>query len=173
MQYMIMRKIKEIFLTFCMITTGIVFAALVYIKVYYAMNDVGADLLWQILLTSLLCSLGNLIHPVREVGKRRFRVNLLLHYLYINVVVLGTGSRFEWFDLGVPVIVAGMMALILVIFAAISAVNWTMEIRESRRLNEKLLEYQSRKLQTEIVKAGVTGTTEGVTAGTERPDKIL
>lgn len=169
MQYMIMRKIKEIFLTFCMITTGIVFAALVYIKVYYAMNDVGADLLWQILLTSLLCSLGNLIHPMREVGKRRFQVNLLLHYLYINVVVLGTGSRFEWFDLGVPVMVAGMMALILIIFAAISAVNRTMEIRESRRLNEKLLEYQSRKLQTEAAKAGVAGTPEEA----EEPDKIL
>lgn len=160
MQYMIMRKIKEIFLTFCMITTGIVFAALVYIKVYYAMNDVGADILWQILLTSLLCSLGNLIHPVHEVGKRRFRVNLLLHYLYINVVVLGAGSRFEWFDLGVPIMVAGMMALILVIFVAISAVIWTMEIRESRRLNEKLLEYQSRKPQTETAKAGVTGIEE-------------
>lgn len=166
MQYMIMRKIKEIFLTFCMITTGIVFAALVYIKVYYAMNDVGAAILWQILLISFLCSLGNLIHPMREVGKRRFRVNLLLHYLYINVVVLGTGSRFEWFDLGVPIMVAGMMALILVIFVAISAVNWTMEIRESRRLNEKLLEYQSKKLQIEAAKAGIPETEE-------EPDKIL
>lgn len=145
MQYMIMKKIKEIFLTFCMITTGIVFATLVYVKIYYEMNDLGAEILWQILVTSFLCSLGNLIHPVREVGKRRFKADLLLHYLYINAVVLGMGNYYEWFDLSIPRMTIGMMALIIIIFIAISAVIWTMETRESRRMNEKLLEYQSRK----------------------------
>lgn len=171
MQYMIMKKIKEIFQTFCMITTGIVFATLVYIKVFYAMNDVGADILWQILLTSFLCSLGNLIHPMREVERRRFWMDLLLHYLYINVVVLGTGSYFEWFDLGVPVMVAGMMVLILVIFVAISAIMWTTGIIESRRLNEKLLEYQNKKQQAVAVKAEIAETPEKPV--TEKSGKIL
>ncbi|MBD5450363.1 MAG: DUF3021 domain-containing protein [Lachnospiraceae bacterium] len=145
MQYTIMKKFKEIFFTFCMITTGIVFASLTYIRIFYDMNDVGADILWQILVTSFLCSLGNLIHPVREVGKWRFKVNLLLHYLYINVIVLGAGDYFEWFDLSVPSMTLGMMTLIIIIFAVISAIIWTMEARESRRLNEKLQEYQNRR----------------------------
>ncbi|MDE6846755.1 MAG: DUF3021 domain-containing protein [Lachnospiraceae bacterium] len=147
MQYMIVRKIKEIFLTFCMITTGIVVATLIYVKIYYAMNDLDANILWQILFTSFLCSLGNLIHPVREVGKRRFKIDLLLHYLYINVVVLGMGNFFEWFDLSIPSMTLGMAILIIVIFIVISAIIWTMEKRESRRMNEKLLEYQSRKVK--------------------------
>ena len=149
MQYTLMKKIKEIFLTFCMITTGIVFATLIYVKIFYEMNDLGADILWQILFTSFLCSLGNLIHPVREVEKWRFKVDLLLHYLYINVIVLGTGSLFKWFDLSIPSMVFGMITLIVVIFIVISAIIWTMETRESRRLNEKLLEYQSKKAQAE------------------------
>lgn len=142
---MIIRKIKEIFLTFCMVTTGIVFATLIYVKIFYGMNDLNADILWQILVTSFLCSLGNMIHPMREVGKRRFIVDLLLHYLYINVIVLGTGNYFEWFDLSVPSMTLGMMILIIIIFIAISAAIWTMETRESRRLNEKLQEYQNRR----------------------------
>lgn len=147
MQYMIVRKIKEIFLTFCMITTGIVAATLIYVKIYYAMNDLDANILWQILFTSFLCSLGNLIHPVREVGKRRFKIDLLLHYLYINVVVLGMGNFYEWFDLSIPSMTLGMAVLIIVIFIVISAIIWTMEKWESRRMNEKLLEYQSRKVK--------------------------
>lgn len=146
MQYMIMKKIKEIFLTFCMITTGIVFATLIYVRIYYGMNDLGTEILWQILVTSFLCSLGNLIHPVREVGKRRFKIDLLLHYLYINVVVLGMGNHYEWFDISIPRMTIGMMTLITIIFIAISAAIWTMERRESRRLNEKLLEYQNKKI---------------------------
>lgn len=145
MQYTIIRKIKEIFLTFCMVTTGIVFATLIYVKIFYGMNDLDADILWQILVTSFLCSLGNLIHPMREVGKRRFKVDLLLHYLYINAIVLGAGNYFEWFDLSVPSMTFGMMILIIIIFIAISAAIWTMETRESRRLNEKLQEYQNRR----------------------------
>lgn len=145
MQNAIIRRIKQSFLTFCMVTTGIVFATLIYVKIFYGMNDLDADILWQILVTSFLCSLGNLIHPMREVGKRRFMVDVLLHYLYINVVVLGTGDYFEWFDLSVPSMTLGMMILILIIFVAISAVIWTMETRESRRLNEKLQEYQNRR----------------------------
>ena len=149
MQYMIIRKIKEIFLTFCMITTGIVFATLIYVMIFYEMNDLGADILWQILVTSFLCSLGNLIHPMREVGKRRFKVDILLHYLYINAVVLGTGDYFEWFDFSVPSMTLGMMALIIIVFIVVSAAIWTMETRESRRLNEKLQEYQRKKVRVE------------------------
>ena len=149
MQYMIIRKIKEIFLTFCMITTGIVFATLIYVMIFYEMNDLGADILWQILVTSFLCSLGNLIHPMREVGKRRFKVDILLHYLYINAVVLGTGDYFEWFDFSVPSMTLGMMALIIIVFIVVSAAIWTMETRESRRLNVKLQEYQRKKVRVE------------------------
>ncbi len=166
MGYLVIKKIKEILLTFCMITTGIVFAALIYIKVFYGMNDVGAELLWQILVTSFLCSLGNLIHLMREVGVWRLRINMLMHYLYINVVVLGTGDYFEWFDLSDPVMTFVMMTFIAIIFIIISAVIWTMETRESRRLNEKLLEYQGKK-------SGMMRIDTDKEAGLEKPDKIL
>ncbi len=156
MEYLFIKKIKEILLTFCMITTGIVFATLIYIKVFYGMNDVGAEILGQILITSFLCSLGNLIHSAKEVGIWRYRIDILLHYLYINVVVLGLGDYFEWFDLSVPVMTLGMMVLIIIIFIIISFVLWAMETRETRRLNEKLLEYQRGKT---VIKG--TDTAEG------------
>lgn len=165
MRHIYIKKIKEILMTFCMVTTGATFATLVYVKIFYDMEGVTANILWQILLVSFLCSLGNLIHPMHEVGRRRFCIDLFVHYLYINVVVLGAGKRFEWFDIRVLSMDVGMMLLILIIFVLVSAVIWATEIKESRRLNEKLLEYQNRK-------AGLKGKGMVEERNAEMADKI-
>ncbi|MCM1124692.1 MAG: DUF3021 domain-containing protein [Eubacterium sp.] len=175
MRHIYMKKIKEILMTFCMVTTGVTFATLVYVKVFYDMEGVTANILWQILLVSFLCSLGNLIHPMHEVGRRRFWIDLFVHYLYINVVVLGAGRRFEWFDIRVASMAVGMMLLILIIFVLVSAVIWATEIKESRRMNEKLLEYQNRK--TDLKAKGTaerldTGMTEGGRTAQTHVEKI-
>ena len=139
----IKKRIVELLLTFCMVTTGSVFVCAVYNNIFWP-HDVylNADVLWQLLALAFLCSLGNFIHPYREVSRRRELLNKGLHYLYIHAVVLSCGYGFQWMDRGNVLMLAVMIFGILFVFVVVSFVIWRLHARESENLNRKLREYQ-------------------------------
>ena len=139
----IKKRIVELLLTFCMVTTGSVFVCAVYNNIFWP-HDVylNADVLWQLLALAFLCSLGNFIHPYREVSRRRELLNKGLHYLSINAVVLSCGYGFQWMDRGNVLMLAVMIFGILFVFVVVSFVIWRLHARESENLNRKLREYQ-------------------------------
>lgn len=137
------KRITELLLTFCMVTTGSVFVCAVYNNVFWPQGTfLESDILWQLLALALVCSLGNFIHPYREISRRRAVVNKVLHYLYINVVVIGSGYLFAWMDIGNLFMLTVMVLGIAVVFVAVSSVIWGLHKRESENLNRKLKEYQ-------------------------------
>ena len=137
------KRTVELLLTFCMVTTGSVFVCAVYNKIFWSGNTfLDGDILWQLLALAFVCSLGNFFHPYREISRRREAFNKGLHYVYINVVVLGCGYWFEWMDIENISMLAVMMLGILVVFAVVSYVIWKLHARESENLNRKLREYQ-------------------------------
>lgn len=137
------KRMVELLLTFCMVTTGSVFVCAVYNKIFWLHNtSLNADILWQLLALAFLCSLGNFIHPYREISRRRILINKGLHYLYINAVVLGCGYGFGWMDKGNVLMLIVMVLGILLVFAVVSFVIWRLHTRESKNLNQKLREYQ-------------------------------
>lgn len=140
------RRIREILLTFCMVTTGSMFVSAAYIKVFWPGDpQVSVDILWQIPVIAFVCSLGNFIHPYREVSRKRRICQKILHYLYINVVVLGGGYYFAWIRRGNMLMPAVMALGILMVFVAVSAVVWSWQKKETELLNRKLQEYQAKK----------------------------
>lgn len=139
----IKKRMVELLLTFCMVTTGSVLVCAVYNKVFWPQDTLlDSNILWQLLALSFVCSLGNFIHPYREISRRRAVANKGLHYLYINVVVLGSGYLFGWIDIENILMLAVMFLGILAVFAAVSFAIWRLHARESENLNRKLKEYQ-------------------------------
>lgn len=140
----IKRKIREILLTFCMVTTGSVFVSAIYIKVFWpGDSQVGVDILWQIPVIAFACSLGNFLYPCREVSRRSILCRKFLHYLYINAVVLGGGYYFTWIERGNLMMPVVMVFGILIVFIVVSAVVWNWHKKETAYLNRKLQEYQA------------------------------
>lgn len=138
------RRIREVLMTFCMVTTGSIFVCAAYINVFWPGDlQISVDILWQIPTIAFVCSMGNFFHPYREVSRRRTVCDIILHYLYINVVVLGGGYWFEWIERGNLFMPAAMAFGILVVFITVSAVVWSWHKRESETLNRKLQEYQA------------------------------
>lgn len=137
------KRMAEFLLTFCMVTTGGLIVCTVYINIFGPHDTLlKADILWQLLAMAFLCSLGNFIHPYREISRRRSMINRCLHYLYINVVVLGCGYGFAWIDRGNLFMPVVMIVGILLVFVAVASVIWRLHARESENLNRKLREYQ-------------------------------
>lgn len=145
----IKKRAVELLLTFCMVTTGSVFVCAVYNKIFWSGDTfLEADILWQLLAMAFVCSLGNFIHPYREISRRRELLDRGLHYVYINVVVLGCGYGFGWMDIENIFMLAAMTLGILVVFVIVSFVIRRLHERETENLNRMLKEYQQAAQRT-------------------------
>lgn len=146
----IKKRMVELLLTFCMVTTGSVFVCAVYNKIFWPYDSsLDEDILWQLLALAFLCSMGNFLHPYREIGRKRELMEKAVHYLYINAVVLGCGYGFGWIDKdNVPMLIVMLLGIFLV-FAVVSFVVWRLHARESENLNRKLREYQQSEKREE------------------------
>lgn len=137
-----MKKIADMFNTFVYVVTAVVFGSAVYITIFWGESTLGVKLLWQILLVSFLCSLGTLMYPEKQTGKKVLWLLRALHYVLVNAVVLGCGIWFEWFYADNLLMVLGMLLLIAVIFVTASYILWKRASHAAELMNERLKIYQ-------------------------------
>ncbi|MBA4687822.1 DUF3021 family protein [Candidatus Galacturonibacter soehngenii] len=146
-----MGKIKSIINTFSYITTCVIIGTAIYIKVFWQNTQLTVDILWQILSVSLLCSLGNVLYfdNHKELDekslKKRFLIRIIVHYLYINCIVIGFGLIYEWFYLDRIDMMVSIFIMILFIFILIWFTNFLRDKELAEQLNEKLKEYYKKE----------------------------
>ncbi len=135
-------KIRNLFHCFFCVTTTVTFVTAVYITVFWGPVSLTVDILWQILFVSFLCSLGILQYPNRECRPKTTLLITALHYVQVNIVVLGCGLWFEWFYIDNLPMVSGMLFIIALVFVLVSAAMWSRDRRIAASINEKLKKYQ-------------------------------
>lgn len=140
-----MRKIRFLMRIFTMVMTGVVLAVGVFTMVINPTETVETKLFWQMPLVSVLCTLTSLIYPWdREMSKTEVIIKTLIHYVLVNVFVLGGGALFYWYDPSQLRNIAAMVLAIALIFAVISALSWRKSAADAARMNKKLEEYQKK-----------------------------
>ncbi|MDE6128514.1 MAG: DUF3021 domain-containing protein [Lachnospiraceae bacterium] len=137
-----MKKIVDMFNTFVYVVTAVVFGSAVYITIFWGESTLGVKLLWEILLVSFLCSLGTLMYPEKQTSKKVLWLLRALHYVLVNMVVLGCGICFEWFYADNLLMVLGMLLLIATIFVTASLILWKRAAHAAELMNERLKMYQ-------------------------------
>lgn len=139
-----MKRLRFMMDLFGKITVGILFVTAIYIPVFYGWdNIIHVDILWQILATSAVCTLGSLLLPLedeKEVPKVPMLIRTVLYYVYINLIVLGLGFLFGWFTFRNGAQVFGMELAIAAVFIVVYLVCAWSQYREAKRMNEKLRE---------------------------------
>ena len=93
-------RIKVVLTTFCYVTTCVVCGTAIFMNVFYEDPQNGPEILWQIMFVSFLCSLGTCIYPDREMSGREMKVRIFIHYIMVNMIVLGCGNGYQWFRVG-------------------------------------------------------------------------
>ena len=125
--------------------TGVVFAVAVFTTIVNPTKTVESMVLWQMLLVSGLCALTSLIYPWnREMGKVEAIVKTVIQYVLVNVIVLGSGILFDWYDPSRFFSIAAMVLSIAIIFGAVLISSWKREALYAARMNELLEEYQKK-----------------------------
>lgn len=145
-----MRKLRFLFQVFCMVTTCVVIAVALFTTVINPMESVDPVIMWQIPVVSLLTTLGSLIYAWdRKIGKLELRIRIGAHYLWVNLIVLGMGFLFDWYQITKPGSVISMVIAIAVIYAIASIGSWKKSARDAKQMNERLKEYQNGNLLQE------------------------
>ncbi len=139
-----MKRLKSMAEFFEKITTGILFVTAVYIPAFYGWDEVlHVEILWQILLLSVVCTLGSIIMPLgeeKEVSRNTMLMRHSLYYIYINVVVLALGYLFDWFSFQNAGQVFGMVLAIAFVYIVVALVCYWIQLREAEKINRKLKE---------------------------------
>jgi len=131
-----------------MVMAGVAFAVAVFTTIINPVEMIESAVLWQMLLVSGLCTMTSLIYPWnREMGKVETIVRTLVQYVLINVIVLGSGALFYWYNPARFRSIAAMVLTIAIIFGVISVSSWRRAAADAARMNDRLEEYQRRMEQ--------------------------
>lgn len=139
-----MARIKMFFEVFTAVTTCVVLGVGVYCGIFFPGIQFGMEMMWQILLVSLLTSAGAFMYT-DELSKKSTQIRCVLHYLMVNVIVVVCGIWFNWFHTDDLAQVIGMLILIAIIFTIVSVVSWKKVMKEADLMNQRLAEYQEHK----------------------------
>ena len=140
----VIKRLQDMLAMFFRITTGIIIVTALYIVMFWGKNSqIQVTILWQILMVSVFCSVGSLLLPCdseKEVSKRGMLVRMILYFLYVNIVVMVSGFRFEWFDTSNGKMVFVMELCIIAVFAVVTAVSHFTDYKTAEQMNRKLRE---------------------------------
>lgn len=137
-------KMKLLLDIFGKITAGVLMAAAAYITIFWGTEaKISAMILWQVLIVSAVCSVPVLLFAAdngKELSKRGMFVRQFLYFLFVNVVVLGLGSLFDWFEFRNVSMVLVMEAMIIAVYALVNVVSYLSDRAAAQNMNEKLQE---------------------------------
>lgn len=136
-------RIKDIVHTYAYVVLGVEISTATFISIFYPDSVFSIALLWQVLICSFICTLGNLLWwTERQLSRIETVIRIFLHYLYINVIVFGTAFVFDWIDRNSPIMLISMFFMILIVFIAVFLVTWYYEKRTTEQMNKGLKAYQ-------------------------------
>lgn len=140
------QQLKMVIKFFCIICTGSVFGAAVCTSFTKSKITIHANILWQILLLSLLmASLTLIYYSSKELSKKSYLLRTFIHYLGVNAIMIIGGMKFGWIGPGEPVSAKLFVIMVTVIYLAITGGNYCYNERISRKLNDALSSYHQKK----------------------------
>jgi hypothetical protein len=137
-----MNILKTIFRVFIYVIASITICAAVCITIFFPEDNLLSGLLWKIICMAAVCACGNIIYlSKKELNKKQHIFRTLLHYLYINVVVIGVSILWGWIATDNVWNFIVMFLLIGVVFFSIMAFMFKQDKLMAENMNKKLRQY--------------------------------
>ena len=86
-----MNVVNKVIKTFFYVLSGSIICTAVFMTIFLPGVKFTVAVIWQIIAMSAISSCGTLLfYSRKEIGKKQMRARMIIHYSYINVVVLGS-----------------------------------------------------------------------------------
>lgn len=139
-----MERIKIWFDVFTKVVTCVTFGVIIYCMIFFPRVSFGVEMLWQMLLVSFLTSAGTLLYT-DSIAQKKMKIMCVIHYMLVNVIVVGCGLWFEWFYLDSLPQMVGILVVIALVFLTVSAVSWKRAMQMADLMNSRLIAYQEKE----------------------------
>lgn len=139
------------------LTTYISFGTMIACGIWYLVTLVSMDMpimtaeiqyitLWEIPLLGFLCAVGSDVAMTYspDITTAQAIIRIILHYIYINTVVLVCGYFFGWYELNVWEVLL-MLLTSAVIYGFTYFFAYFRNVQTADKLNRKLKDYRENK----------------------------
>lgn len=131
-----METLKKFLLTFVLVLAGCTISSTIFITIFIWEIEFKVILLWQIIGLAVICTLGNLFfYSKYEISKKKMKIRMIFHYLYINIAVLGYAFLFQWIDPSYLVQFLVMLVLIAAVYYGVMKVDFQREEKAAENMN--------------------------------------
>ena len=133
---------KEILQTFFIINTGIMIGAAGFITFVQKGAELGVEILWQIIMVSLISAFaGIILYSRNELSKKQILIRTVSHYIAINIIVLACAYLFNWLDDVETIKVLSLIVCIFLVYIFVCISTYANDTKTAKRLNQKIEEY--------------------------------
>ncbi len=134
--------LKQMYRSYFMITAGVLLSVTVFCMIFMPVSSFSVTELGYILISGVLYDLPYLVfYAPRELDKRQWRIRKVLHFLLLEIVVIGSGHfLFQWlqdWDLIQHIV---MVLMVLVVYLVVIFGSWERERMNAKAINQKLRE---------------------------------
>ena len=141
-----MKFFRKAVIHFSYITTGSTVAAATFNSILNKSTRVNKNILWQIIILSILCTIASFIlWSKEELSKVKFIIRLVLQYIMINIVMLSGAYMFGWIDKKNNIEIVTLLILILFVYIFVWGCTYKNECKTADKLNEKIKYYNKDK----------------------------
>lgn len=134
-----MLQFKNILRIFVYVIAGNTVGAGIFITFVSKDKQIPAATLWQLIILAAVCSVGTLIfYSSKELSKPQIIVRHIVHYVYINISILGAVSIWDWLDFGFNFESIVLLVIIAFVYIGIISLTFIQDTKTAEDVNEKL-----------------------------------
>lgn len=142
--------LKKMVLTFFLTVVGIILSTTIFLTIFYPEVHLYLELIWQIIAMSFICTLGNFIFSSKyELSKHQMLIRKSVHFLYINVIVIGGAFLFSWVTPGILTQFFALLVMLELVYAIVMIINILIGKREAEAMNLRLSQLNSEEEKKE------------------------
>lgn len=131
---------------FFTITASILICTTVFCTVFPPDQKFGVDLLWQIIVMGLLCTMTLFIfYTKKELGKKKMMARQIIHIAVLLALLLSLSYSWGWIDGGSFVQVALFLAMVACVYLVVTFLSFRRDKKIAERLNTGLKRYKEQE----------------------------
>lgn len=129
--------VQNIIKDFLIIFASIIIIITILRQIYYPNMAFDLKSIYIIILFSFLSALtGFILYSPNEISEKKMRIKMAIHFFTLEILVITLASIFGIVKSGLDVIIIALQ--IVVIYIIVRLLSWKNDIKDAKKINEKL-----------------------------------
>ena len=134
-----MTWLRKIIRTFFYVLSGSIISTAIFITIFWPGLMFPIAVVWQVIIMSAITSCGTLFfYSKKEISKKKMKLRMVLHYVYINIVALGAAFACAWINFTNLVQIGSMVLLVAAVYFSVNLAMFNSEKRVADHMNQRI-----------------------------------